>query len=108
VVLGWSEVPSSEAMNDDKLGGFAEELRLLAGDLSGLKAAAVDRRCRQQLYDIQNATTHQAVVTSLSCISRSVLAHIAVGRGSISDPHCDHLRSTAYSFSKVCYIYIKR
>jgi hypothetical protein len=78
VVLSWSEAPSSEAMNDEKQSGFARELRLLDADLRCLKAAALDRRCKQHLYDIQNATTHQAVVKSLTCITGLVVLDASV------------------------------
>jgi hypothetical protein len=73
VVLSWSEVPPSVAVNEEELSGFAQELRLLEGDLSCLKATAVAHRCKQHLYDIQNATTHQAVLKSLSCVTGLVV-----------------------------------
>jgi hypothetical protein len=68
-VLGRPEVPSG----DETLSGCAQELRLLAADLSCLKAAALDRRCLQCLYDIQNASTHQAVLQAINCITGSVM-----------------------------------
>jgi hypothetical protein len=78
VVLSWPDVPSSEAVNDKRLSGFAQKLRLLAADLRRLKAAALDHRCKQHLYDIQNATTHQAVAKSLACISGLVVLGASV------------------------------
>jgi hypothetical protein len=73
VILGWSEVPPTKGA---KLSGFADELRLSEGDLSCLKATAVTHRCRLHLYDVQNATTHQAVFKSLACITGFVVFHI--------------------------------
>jgi hypothetical protein len=77
VVLSWSEVPPNfDTMKEGKLSLFAEELRLLERDLSCLKATAVAHRCKQHLYDIQNATTHQAVLKSVACISGLVVFNI--------------------------------
>lgn len=73
VVLNWSEVPPNAAISEDKLSGFACELRLLEGDLRCLKATAVARRCKQHFYDIQNATTHQAVLKAVNCVTGLVV-----------------------------------
>lgn len=77
VILSWSEVPPTfDTVKEGKLSGFADELRLLEGDLNCLNATAVTHRCKQHLYDIQNATTHQAVLKSLTCITGLVVFHI--------------------------------
>jgi hypothetical protein len=77
VILSWSEVPPTfDTVKEGKLSGFADELKLLEGDLSCLKATAVTHRCKQHLYDIQNATTHQAVLKSLTCITGLVVFHV--------------------------------
>ncbi|XP_021941770.1 rotatin isoform X2 [Zootermopsis nevadensis] len=78
VVLNWSEVPPNAAISEDKLSGFACELRLLEGDLRCLKATAVVRRCKQHFYDIQNATTHQAVLKAVNCVTGYLALHILV------------------------------
>jgi hypothetical protein len=36
----------------------------------------VTHRCKRHLYDIQNATTHQAVLKSLTCITGLVVFRI--------------------------------
>jgi len=78
VILSWSAVPPTfDTVKGGKLSGFADELRLLEGDLSCLKATAVTDRCKQHLYDIQNATTHQAVLKSITCITGLVVFHIS-------------------------------
>jgi hypothetical protein len=73
VVLNWSGVPPNAAISEEKLYGFAQELRLLEGDLSCLKATAVAHRCRQHFYDIQNAATHTAVLKAVSCVTGLVV-----------------------------------
>jgi DNA polymerase III epsilon subunit-like protein len=73
VVLNWSEVPPSAAVSEEKLSGFACELRLLEQDLSCFKATAVAYRCKQHFYNIQNATTHQAVLKAVAYVTGFVL-----------------------------------
>jgi hypothetical protein len=69
--FGGLDAVLSGAVDDEAPSDCAQELRLLATDLGSLKAAAVDRRCGQLLCHIQNATTHQAVLQSVNCITGS-------------------------------------
>jgi hypothetical protein len=107
VVLSRSEVPPNEAVNDKRLCGFAEELRLLAADLRCLKAAALDHRCRQHLCDIQNATTHQAVVESLACISGSVVLAASVLSESLSCRGMLQMTLTVTVFDLLCILSLR-
>jgi hypothetical protein len=73
VVLNWSEVPPNVAISEEELSGFAHELKLLEEDLNCFKATAVAHRCKQHFYSIQNATTHQAVLKAISCVTGLVV-----------------------------------
>ncbi|KAJ9599098.1 hypothetical protein L9F63_010435, partial [Diploptera punctata] len=67
-VLNWPAPPPNAAVSADQLSEFSRELRLTEADLNCLKITAMSHRCKQHLFDIQSANSHEAVTRSIICL----------------------------------------
>ena len=68
-ILNWPAPPPNAAVSADQLSEFSRELRLAEADLNCVKVTAMSYRCKQHMFDIQNATCHEAVMNSVSCLN---------------------------------------
>ncbi|PSN54415.1 hypothetical protein C0J52_10976 [Blattella germanica] len=80
VVLNWPTVPPNGAVSAEQLTRFSSELRLTEEDLLSLKLTAISQRCKLLLFEVQNATSHLAVMKSLGTLTGHFILHKLVNR----------------------------